>query len=763
MSCATFPLASAVSAEQLEESGQGGPSPVSQAMTDFEKIIELERKAIGDPERAPIFINSNGKFLFPGKDPLTLSLVNAADGSRRQLTEGAKLRAALQAQGFDAENFRAIDLIEAQTVLVLADSERVVTYAVGTDQVSLSAEYNATLTTRKPRQIRTTLPTTFGPLMESASPDGQQFVTLKEGDLYLREARADRLIRLTDDAETDFNWYNVEEAGPNFNVVWNAAGTRIAAIKLDQRGVPQEPLIRWNSRQPQVDRYYYSRAGDPIPRAELWVFDLTTNTRRKISVAETENRYLTIAGWSADGRFVYYQLADRDNKRIRFYRGDAETGASTLVITETSSTYIDTPFTLGPELFTPLRTQPGFLLWSERSGTRQLYRYTETGKLMGRISDGVSVHSHIVRIDESKGRVYVMASTSPVRPYDIQLVVMSLDPGYIDPEVLTSGKGVNRVWMAPSAEYFVSKQMTDTLPPIWTLYDRDGTSIAELARADVEPLRALGFVKPENFTTSSEDGASTVNGTIFKPFGFDPARRYPIIEYIYGGMQVAHVPRGHYGWNRLSGDSGEIALRYLLHKGFVVVVIDAPGTPGQGRSYQDAVYGMWPQTVIPNHAKWLQEMARSRPWMDVGRTGIYGYSWGGYMSVRAILEKPELYKAAVSVHAPQDLNDHPSYIEPFMGMPTDNPDGYRLASNLRMIEALDSPLLLISAPLDVNAGYSPSMKFIEAAVSARKNVQFFTIPDITHDRRSGSREKELYLQALVVNFLKDNLIDPARK
>jgi len=202
-----------------------------------------------------------------------------------------------------------------------------------------------------------------------------------------------------------------------------------------------------------------------------------------------------------------------------------------------------------------------------------------------------------------------------------------------------------------------------------------GELIAELSRSDISALEAAGYTPPLSFVAASVDGNRDSHGLIYRPFNFDPQQKYPVIELIYAGMQVSHVPHDFYGFGR---SSSSLVLRSLLHLGFVVLMIDAPGTPDRGRAYQDATYRIWPQTVIPNHALWIREAASAHPWMDITRVG------------------------------------QPTYIEPFMGLPAENPEGYAVASNLALIDQIQGPVLVMPMPMDVNAGFSPGMKFLNA-------------------------------------------------
>jgi dipeptidyl aminopeptidase/acylaminoacyl peptidase len=218
-------------------------------------------------------------------------------------------------------------------------------------------------------------------------------------------------------------------------------------------------------------------------------------------------------------------------------------------------------------------------------------------------------------------------------------------------------------------------------------------------------------------------------------------------------MQSVNTP-----YDFFAADMGSAAiLRSLARSGFAVVVLDAPGTPGRGRVFQDATYAIWPQTVIPNHERWIREVAASRPWMDLNRVGVYGHSWGAYMAERAMIEAPGLYKVAVGHAGPADFVDHSTYIEPFLGLPAHNPRGYAMGSNLIRVDAIQGPVLVMAAPLDVNAGFTPDMKFVDAMIKARKDVDLVLFPESSHRLNCCGKDREMYGVAIIQRYFQAHL------
>ena len=282
----------------------------------------------------------------------------------------------------------------------------------------------------------------------------------------------------------------------------------------------------------------------------------------------------------------------------------------------------------------------------------------------------------------------------------------------------------------------------------------DGRLIRKLTSVSGQQVSVAQYGGAESFTARSTDDRWTMHGVVVKPHGFDPRDKYPVVEFIYGGMQARQCPHDFFGPLRST------VVRTLLRNGFVVVILDAPGTPGRGREFQDATYGIWPQTVIANHVAAIRTAAMTRPWMDLARVGIFGHSWGGYMAQRAMIDAPGFYLAAVSHAAPSDFEDHPYYIEPFMGLPKNNPAGYQAGSNLTRVDKIQGPVLSMPEPFDVNAGFSPGMKFVKAMMDARKDVELFSTPGSNHALACCDQNDYHYKVAVITRFLRRHLTQP---
>lgn len=595
------------------------------------------------------------------------------------------------------------------------------------------------------RVIRSQFPTTFSPLIERLSPDGRWALTLDGDQLALRSVADDGIERLTEDGVPGWSFDASSESFDTLHACWSPDGRFIAAARLDTRHVYKIPLLSFAPPGEQLSYQPYPRAGEAMERFELYVFDLADRSRRLLDIGPSDDRYVNLLGWC--GEEVYFAVIRRDHKHLEIRAADPRSGTSRRVIDEHSQTYINTPMTVGPPYFFPI--DGGFLLLSERSGWRQIYRYRADGELVRQLTDGRHPVHDIVGLDGKRGWIYFRAHPDEARPYDRHLFRVRLDGG--DPRRLTHDAGDHDVRLAPDARHFIDTRAAADAPPVTTLRDADGRPVAELARTDTAALSADGWQPPEAFAVRSSDGASDIHGVLWRPWNFDPGGRYPLVEVIYGGMQSCVVPTG-FDLTLGREDFTTRIAQALCRHGFAVVLMDGPGTPNRGKAYQDATYGTWPQGVIAEHAHVLRSLCDRYGFLDRERIGVTGLSWGGYMTQRALLDAPDLYKVGVAVAPVSDFEDHPTYIEPFMGLPRDNPEGYAAGSNLSRVAELRGRLLLAPMPLDVNAPFSASMKFVEAAIQADRAVDLMTIPEANHHPYAAPPRKAAWFFAYIVRY-----------
>lgn len=571
-----------------------------------------------------------------------------------------------------------------------------------------------------PETLRTSV---FGgvlPLREIPSPDGNWLAGLQDHNLYLRCTADGRIEFITTDGVAGYEW---DLQGTDFvgarPAQWSPDGLWLATTKCDSRTVLQTPILHWLKRTEEVEWTPYTRVGGPMVQTELYIVDVPAH--RPIRVGGDQlDQLIGLLGWNSRAEFMFLR-ASRDLKTRSLEAADPATGENRTVFTETSTGVFN--YSSWATCCELLPSGSGAIVCSDRDGWRHLYRYDLDGRCT-RLTGGDFPVLALAGVDEQDGWVYFSAHAEP-GIHDTQLYRVDLDGGNF--ARLTEHDGHHAVQLSPSKRSFIDTHSSFTRPPRVELRATDGTHIQVLAEADVGVLVDAGWTAPEEFIVRAADGESELHGVLYKPPGFDPGKRYPVIDSLYGGPQSKTV-------QATFADLGPRGIgQALAQLDFITVTVDARGTPERSARFQDVAYGNFGRHEIPDHVAALRELARERPYMDMTRVGLTGGSWGGYMTIRGMVLAPELYRVGVAIYPVADLYDHwAAPIEPVMGLYHTNPDGYGYASSTRLVNNLRGKLLLVHGTSDLNAPFSSTMKLVDALFRANKPYDLIVIPEENH-------------------------------
>jgi dipeptidyl aminopeptidase/acylaminoacyl peptidase len=493
----------------------------------------------------------------------------------------------------------------------------------------------------------------------------------------------------------------------------------------------------------EVEWVPYTKSGGPMPQMELYIVDILSKRQVRVDPGEGLDQKLYQAAWRPDGSELLFYRIDREHKKLDLMAADPVTGQTRVILSEGQDTFV-TSFVLhakDPDAqFLTLLKDDRRLIWrSERDGWAHLYLYDLQGNLLRRLTQGSFPVVRVVTVDEKAGWVYFTAHPAE-RPYDTHLYRVDIEgKGFAR---LTEGEGQHQVHFSPSQAFFLDTHFSLARPPATELRRADGELLQTLSVADVGALEALKWQPPEEFVVKAADGETDLYGVLYKPFDFDPSKQYPLIDSIYGGPQEARAAQAPYAFIADPPVSTYVEMAQCLAQlGFIVVMLDARGTPERGKAFQDVVYGNFGRNEIPDHVAALQQLAQERPYIDAKRVGVFGGSWGGYFTLRAMLLAPEFYKVGIATYPVADLYDHQfGAIEPYMGLPQNNREGYEYASSLRLADQLEGKLLIIHGTGDLNATFSATMKMVEALTRARKPYDLIVLPEQDHHFTGMSKQ-----------------------
>ncbi|MCY1054622.1 DPP IV N-terminal domain-containing protein [Nannocystis sp. SCPEA4] len=528
---------------------------------------------------------------------------------------------------------------------------------------------------------------------------------------------------------------------------WSPDSRHLAVWNRDARAVHKVPIVDYTTALEEVKQVPYVKTGTPLVRAELHLVEPATG-RVVTAALPGDESYDWLAGWRPDGSEALVLRLARDGKRLDLLAVAPATGDVRLLVREEQpdSFVADVGFDEGGWQQQVVPLTDGLLWISERDGWRHVYRYDYSGELEGQLTRGSFPVHQVLAVTPERDALLVLASAEPDAPYDRLVYRVPIAGGALTR--LSGDAGMHRPSVSPSGRYSIDGHSARTRPRAWDVIAVDSGAAFRYAEADASAVIALGYQSPEAIVTTAADGVTRLHGTLFKPVDFDPRRRYAVIDLIYAGPFISVVP-----WTYVGTSESRIA-EGLAQMGFVVMVLDARGTPGRGKAFQDATYGRFGQIEIPDHLAALDQAAATRPYMDLQRLGIYGHSWGGYFALRAMLTAPDRFVAGYA-GAPGDLTEDALCNEPNLGLLAANPAAYAAGSNLPLAGNLRGALKLMHGTSDDQAPISTTMRMADALIRADRRFELLIMPGTGHNP-----EPRRYYYDDVRRFFADKLGPP---
>lgn len=593
---------------------------------------------------------------------------------------------------------------------------------------------------------------------EMVSPDGQWWASLVGDDVAVRASAAKSPRRLTRNGGGGLSWFLGGDIWEDSGDIWSPDSTRFVARSHDSRRTP--PFLRLNDleRNDTAAAFrYWGRAGDPLPTGQLHVVNARTGQLTPILPTGDHDSYVFFIEWSPDGRELLWMRYSRDLMRQDILVADARTGRSRL-LRQRVETSAPTQWPSGPRTIQHLPGGKGYLLRSDESGNFQLYLLDKGGKQVRQLTTAAYDITAIDYIDASGRFILARGAPNAARPYDEMPLRIGIDNGAV--QALAGETGVHAVSVAPRGGAFVTTHSDIDRLPRTDLRSADGRLVATLGASTLKP----GATRPrvEAVQALAADGRTRLHGVLLYPKDFDSTQRYPVIQRVYGGAQSHTARYGYWGAGlNWSGAEYYQMLSYFAENGFAVLMIDTRGTPGRGRDFQWHNYGDWPGDVVADSAAALTQIAAARPWMDLRRVGVEGNSWGGAVALQAVLDRPDLYRAA-SLSVPETRATHSvAWIEWLLGTPSNNPKGYAANDLFARASELKNPLLLVAGSADVNVPVVDTMLLLDSLAEAGKPYELVLFPGTNHPHQ-GRGDRYAYAVERIRDFFNRELAGPTK-
>lgn len=579
----------------------------------------------------------------------------------------------------------------------------------------------------------------------SESPDKQWKAVYRDFNVWLEPAGGNSAEpkQLTHDGQERHRygtccWVYGEELYQDEAMWWSPDSGRLVFYEVIEDGMKDYYLTFDNTASyTRVEAVRYPKAGDPNPQLNLMVHDLASGKLERLEIPGEPTQYLYRIRFAPDGKHLLVNRTNRHQDVLDVLAVNLDDRSVRTVVRETQSTWQDN----APQMRF-LADGQRFIWETESNGWKHWQLRHFDGRLLNPLSDPQAYPCEdIVLVDEAAGWFYYTAN-SDSNPYSAQLHRVRLD-GTGHQRISSSPLHHSGFQISPNHRYVTAVREAVDTPHQTVVYDcQSGTELAQLATGSAAAAREAGFVGGELFSFPADDGVTEIWGTLHKPSGFDPSRRYPLLVDVYGGPSS----RG------LNNTYAPVEPKCEL--GFLVVRVGNRGTMGRGKAFESATYRFLGVKDIADQAGAVKYL-RTRPYVDGSRVGIYGHSYGGYMSALGVLKYPDVFQVGVAGAPVTDWRNYDTiYTERYMQTPQENREGYDAGSCNLLVANLTGKLLLVHGLIDDNVHPANTWQLAEALQNANRPFEMMIYPGFKHGIGSN-------YQRFVMAYLYRNLCEPA--
>ncbi len=587
------------------------------------------------------------------------------------------------------------------------------------------------------------------------SPDGTKVAYVVENDLYYRDLTSGKTVRVTTDGRLNAiingasDWVYEEEFELIRAFEWSPDGKRLAFLRFDESEVPEFTMELYKGEAyPVLETFKYPKVGEKNAVVTAWMYELATSRTQRVDtqVANQEQAandpadyYLPRLAWTPTGMLCLTAM-NRHQNIMHLMLADPATGKTSVLLEEKNKYYIDL------QNVTFLRDGSGFIMGSGKDGFNHLYRYNIAGKQESELTPGDWDVTTLYGVDQKKGLVYFQAA----RTNPMQRELYSVRLNGKKRKQISSGAGYYSAQFSSTFDYYVGTYSTQNTPPQYAVYDRSGklTRSLEQNTALQDRQKEYGALPMEffHFTTSEK---VMLNGWMLKPTAPQFAgQQLPVLMFVYGGpgsQQVLDQWKGaNYWWFQM-----------LAQQGYVVACVDNRGTGARGEEFKKMTYKQLGHYEVIDQIETAKYLG-TQSFVDKERIGIFGWSYGGYMSTNCILKGKDVFKSAIAVAPVTNWKWYDSvYTERYMQTHEENPEGYEQNSPVNFADMLNGNFLLVHGLADDNVHFQHTAELSNRLIAENKQFDTMIYPNRSHSI-SGDNAR-LHLYTLMTNFLRDKL------
>jgi dipeptidyl-peptidase-4 len=579
------------------------------------------------------------------------------------------------------------------------------------------------------------------------SPDGTKIAFAKTNDLYIYDIASRNTTRVTNDGVKNAvingitDWVYEEEFAFVRAFDWSTDSKKLAYIRFDESEVPQFSMDMYKKDlYPTSETFKYPKAGEKNALVSLHIYNLGGNISQPINLGNYSDFYIARMKWTNDANLVSVQVLNRHQDNLDLIFVDATTASPKVVLNEKDKAYVDVTDNL-----TFLKDN-SFIWTSEKDGYNHIYLYDKNGKLKNQVTKGNWEVTSYYGFDEKTKTVFYQSVEKGSILRDVYKI--SLDGK--KKVKLSSQVGTNAATFSPDFTYFINTFSSATVPPTYTLNSsKDGKQAQEIVNntALVDKLKKYDLPAKEFFELTTEKGHK-LNAWMIKPKDFDATKKYPVFMFQYSGPGSQEVANN---WL----DTNDMWFMMLSQQGYIIACVDGRGTGFKGAAFKKCTQKELGKFEVEDQID-AAKVIGNYAYVDKSRIGIFGWSYGGFMSSNCLFKGADVFKMAIAVAPVTNWRFYDSiYTERYMTTPQENASGYDDNSPINHVSKLKGNFLLIHGTADDNVHVQNSMQMIEALVQANKQFDWAIYPDKNHGIFGGKTRIQLYNK--MTNYIKEKL------
>jgi len=578
------------------------------------------------------------------------------------------------------------------------------------------------------------------------SPDGKNVVFIKDNNLIIKNLIDKSEKNITTDGKQNniingsTDWVYEEEFGITKGFFWSPDSRKVAFYRFDESNVKEYNMQMWGSLYPEDYKYKYPKAGEDNSIVDIYVYDLNKDKSIKMDLGKETNQYIPRIKWTNENNILAIYRLNRLQNYLEMLYCEANNGSSKVIYSEQNKYYIDINDNLN---FLP---DGNFLLTSEKDGFNHIYLFDKNGKLIKQLTFGKWDVDEIKGIDTKRNLIFYTSARTAA--YNKDLCSVKFDGSKNN--IISSKTGFNKAEFSSNFNYYILTYSDANTPNIYTIVNTNNgkeIKVIENNQKLANTIKQFNF-QPKVFEKFTTDKGIELNYWIIKPLNFDITKKYPVLMYVYGGPGHNTVTNS-YSFSDLSW------FQMLAQLGYIVVSVDNRGTGNRGEEFKKCTYKELGKLETEDQIDAAKYFA-NQSYVDKNRIGIFGWSYGGYMSTLCMTKGADYFKAGIAVAPVTNWRYYDNiYTERFMRTPQENPNGYDENSPINHVKKLKGKYLLIHGTGDDNVHAQNSMDLITALVNANKQFDMFIYPNKNHSIFGGYTRFHLYKK--MTDFILNNL------